>query len=511
MTAVLLLAVLAHGCSRPPGPPNVLFIVWDTVRSDHLSLYGYERETTPFLDRWAQDARVFEDCVSPGVITLTSHGSLFTGLPSSEHGTDNGQKWLDDRHVTLAEHLKAVGYRTFLWSANPHVSAAGNFHQGFDLSLHPWDDEFRERAKNIVREKLVDGDVSSRLPQRVLKPQTFKWDIKASGKLAREVLLEWLGQTPSGDEDQRPYFAFLNYMEAHRPRIPPVRLRQRMLSDADVTQSFLIDQSWEAIWGFSFGLADYTEDELRIMTGVYDATLAELDELFSDLIGQLEAGGWLDNTIVVLTSDHGEHLGEHHLLDHQFSVYEPLTRVPLVVHYPERFEPGRDSRPVMSHDIFPTLLELAGLEAGNPRGTGGTSLFSPRPDRPRLTEYLVPFRTAFKSIAKIHPDFDRAPWDTRLHALTLGDQKLIRSKKEVALYDLEADPEESTDLTATNRQEARRLGEILDRQLAAQKPFKSGMAPPELSPEHARRLQALGYLGGSEDEPGEAPASEGSR
>ncbi len=498
--ALILIATLAQvaGCADRATPPNVLFIVWDTVRSDHLGLYGYQRPTTPFLEQWARQARVFDDCVSPGVITLTSHGSLFTGLPVAEHGADNGQKWLDERHLTLAEHLKAAGYRTFMWSANPHVAADANFHQGFDVSLHPWGDEYRQRAKNIVREKVVTGDVSSRLPKRVLKSKTFKWDVKASGVLAREALVEWLGPDPG--RGQQPYFAFINYMEAHRPRIPPVRLRTRLMPDADVTRSFMIDQSWEAIWGYSFGLSEYSDDDLRIMTGVYDATILELDELLRDLINRLEAESQLDNTVVVLTSDHGEHLGEKNMLDHQYSVYEPLARVPLVLHFPPRFAPGRDPRPVMSHDVFPTLLELAGIDVGsNPRRTGGASLLAPRPERPRLTEYLTPFRAAFRTMAEAHPDFDSSPWDTRLHALTLGRHKLIQRSGAVELYDLEADPTESTDLAATGHPDAGHLGELLDRLLAAQRPFKSGVEPPQLSPEHRRRLQALGYLGSSDE------------
>lgn len=511
LAALLPLAALT-GCAEPPPPPNVLWIVWDTVRADHLGLYGYPRPTTPFLDAWARQARVFDDCVSPGTITLTSHGSLFTGLQPSEHGADNGRRRLDDRHVTFAEHLKASGYRTFLWSANPHISADANFDQGFDLSLHPWSERYRERARQVVRDKIADEDESSELPPRVVKPQAGKWDIKASGVLAREALAEWLAAaTPdaAGGDAPAPYFAFLNYMEAHRPRIPPEKYRQRMMSADDIARSYRIDQSWDAIWSYSFGLSEYTTDELRIMTATYDAAIAELDELLRDLITSLEASGALDNTVVVLTSDHGEHLGEHHLLDHQYSVYDPLARVPLVLYDPRRITAGREARPVMSHDLFPTLLELSGVDLGANPPARGVSLLGPRDRRPRLTEYLTPFRTAFRSTAKLYPDWDSEPWNVELRALTLDRRKLIRgSNGSVELYDLEADPAESKNLAASAGADAERLGGVLDRQLAALTPWTGqDSQPPQFSPEHLRRLQALGYVESSGDAAAADPAA----
>ncbi len=223
------------------------------------------------------------------------------------------------------------------------------------------------------------------------------------------------------------------------------------------------------------------------------------------LISHLGSYGHLYHTVVVLSADHGEHLGEHHLLDHQYSVYEPLARVPLVLYHPRRIPPGREARPVMSHDLFPTLLEMCGIGPGtrpSPYGTRGASLLEPRSERPRLTEYRTPFRTAFKSIAKRRPGWKPRPWDVRLHALTLGRHKLIRgSRGRVELYDLDADPTESQNLAAAGHPEVERLSDLLARQLATLTPWKAnGVEPPRLSPEHRRRLQALGYLGSSEDE-----------
>jgi arylsulfatase A-like enzyme len=120
LTAVALLT-LTFVCCEPPRRPNVLWIMWDTVRADHLALYGYQGGATPNLDRWAADARVFENCLSTSGYTLPSHASMFTGLLPSEHCAHNDHTLLDDSYTTIAELLRSVGYRTYLYSANPHI------------------------------------------------------------------------------------------------------------------------------------------------------------------------------------------------------------------------------------------------------------------------------------------------------------------------------------------------------------------------------------------------------
>ncbi|MFP6578376.1 MAG: sulfatase-like hydrolase/transferase, partial [Myxococcota bacterium] len=141
-------AFAAFGCGTgdcgPPSSgdaraPNILWVVWDTVRADRMSLYGHSVETTPELDRWARGARVYRDVVSAASTTEPAHASMFTGLYPSQHGTDADHRWLSEDFDTLAERLSSAGYRTYLWSANPSISADENFHQGFDRVEHPWD------------------------------------------------------------------------------------------------------------------------------------------------------------------------------------------------------------------------------------------------------------------------------------------------------------------------------------------------------------------------------------
>jgi arylsulfatase A-like enzyme len=495
----LALLVLAVSSCEKPGRPNVLWIVWDTVRADHMGLYGYERDTTPNLDRWAASARVYENCLSTAGHTLPSHASMFTGLLPSEHCTDNHHGQLDDAYTTIAEALRSVGYRSYLYSANPHISSVGNFDQGFDLVEHPWSEPYRELAVRIVRDKLAGERRDSEMRRSFARADQGEgaltaWSIKAAGELAEKAVLAWLG---SGDAE-RPYFVFVNYMEAHRPLVPPRAYRERMMSPEQVDRSYDVDRSWMPTWEYTFGLREFDDEEIELTRATYDAAVAELDDQFGALMQALEDGGWLENTVVIVTSDHGEHLGEQHMLDHQFSVYQPLLRVPLVVHYPATFAPGRDARPVVNFDLFPTLLELSGVAPPLGLRSRAVSLLDPEEVRARFAEDPAASRAPVTMVQQSHPDWDPTPWQRRLRALVADDHKLIwGSDGREELFDLEADPLELRDLTGERPELADRLRESLDAfHGSLQLCEPRGGPPPELTPEHIERLKALGYLGG---------------
>jgi arylsulfatase A-like enzyme len=498
LLTVALLTLAVSSCEKSRRP-NILWIVWDTVRADHLGLYGYERNTTPNLDRWAGNARVFENCLSTAGYTLPSHASMFTGLLPSEHCTDNHHGQLDDAYTTIAEALRSVGYRSYLYSANPHISNVGNFDQGFDRTEHPWSPSHRELAVRIVRDKLADekrGSEMRRSFERADRGEGFltAWSIKAAGELAEKAVLSWLGS----DEADRPFFVFVNYMEAHRPLVPPRAHRERMMSPEQVDRSYDVDRSWLPTWEYTFGLRELDDDEIALTRATYDAALAELDDLFGELMQSLEEGGWLENTVVVLTSDHGEHLGEQHMLDHQYSVYQPLLRVPLIVHYPARFAAGRDARPVVNFDLFPTLLELSGVAPPIGLRSRAVSLLDPEEVRPRFAEDPAASRAPVTTIKQNHPDWDSTPWQRRLRTLVADGHKLIwGSDGRHELFDLETDPLEMRDLTGERPELADRMRESLDAYHGSlQLCVPRGGPPPELTPEHIERLKALGYLGG---------------
>jgi arylsulfatase A-like enzyme len=307
------MALLAAGCSAGDGPPpNVLWIVWDTVRADRLSLYGAERETTLFLDAWAAEARVFEDCTSTANETVASHASMFTGYLPSEHGANTAARFLADEFTTAAEIFRDAGYRTYLYSSNPFVSDMTNLQQGFDVVEHPWSEKYLEDASRIVSGKVDARDRSTEVTRKIRRGRFNEHTTKASGTLIRGALTDWL----DAGGGERPWFAYVNFMEAHRPLIPPESYRRRFLDEEEIARAYEIDRSWNRVWSYTFGLLEYSEEELEILRATYDAALAELDGLLQELVTTLEERGDLENTIVVLVSDHGEQLGDHHMLDH---------------------------------------------------------------------------------------------------------------------------------------------------------------------------------------------------
>jgi arylsulfatase A-like enzyme len=460
-----------------------------------MSLYGHARATTPRLDAFAQEARVFENATSAAGYTLPAHASLFTGLLPSEHCVHNASPRLDNRFATLAELLRDAGYQTFLYSENPHVSAGpSNLAQGFDTVEHPWSPGRAEAARRIVLSKL-EGDRTSELRERLAaadrgEAPASAWSIKAAGELAEPAILAWLARA----DPARPWFVFVNYMEAHRPTIPPRRYRERLLEPAEVDQSYAVDRSWLATWEYTFGLRDYDAREIELTRATYDAALAELDELTGSLLAALEARGLLERAVVVVTSDHGELLGEHHMLDHQYALHEELLRVPLVVRDPARLVPGRDRRPVANYDLFATLLELAGVEA--PPHTRGRSLLAPLERRARLAEDPAPASVGIEQVRAAHPAFDPAPFLRRLRAWTDGPHKYLWSSDgRHALYDLARDPGESRDLAGEDPALAARLAADLDAFRATLRACEPAPAPAP-TPEEIERLRALGYAEG---------------
>ncbi|RMF73330.1 MAG: DUF229 domain-containing protein [Planctomycetota bacterium] len=483
--------------------PNILWIVWDTVRRDHLGVYGYDRPTTPFLDEWSRQARVYTNCVSAGSSTVPSHGAMFTGLLPSEHGASNKHPQLDERFDTIAELLHASGYDTYLFSANPHIARSTKFAQGFEVAEHPWSEQYKKAAFEILRSKVDPRDQSNEIARKVNRGASggamSEWNIKAAGPLAQQGLEAWLADRNS----QRPYFAFLNYMEAHRHLMPSPEFRDRFLTPEEVERNFKVDRTWKQTWGYVFGQAEYSEEELALTRKTYDACIAELDDLLRRLLTSLEKRGALENTIVIVTSDHGEHLGEHHLLDHQFSLYNELLYVPLIVKYPPAFPPGRDDKPVMSFDLFPTLLDLAGVAPPIDLQTQAIDLRRTPAQRKRLAEFPDWTDGPIQATLKNYPDFTpevAARWQVRMRALYEGGRKFIcASNGRRELYDVAADPHELTNLLVDHPEWCADRHAALASLLAKLRPLGQRESLGEMSPAEIEQLQALGYAGGDEE------------
>ncbi|KPJ52343.1 MAG: hypothetical protein AMS16_06485 [Planctomycetes bacterium DG_58] len=462
-----------------PGHPNVLLIVLDTVRADHMSCYGYHRRTTPRVDAFAAKARVYKDVLSPSCWTLPSHASFFTGLPVSAHGVTWTHQALDRQFDTLAEQLQGAGYQTVGLSSNPILTASRFFDQGFEL--------YEVAGPRSTR------TLSARLVARIVKPVAWR----GSAPQMHRRLGRWFRSDYTPD---KPFFIFLNYIEPHQPYLPASHLLE--WSTPELVDKWEKVNQGDALFQYTLtGLDTLSSTDIEELAALYDEEIAYVDRHVGELLDFLRTNGLDKNTLVIITSDHGEHFGEHHMMDHQYSLYEPLVRVPLIVKWDDRLPPGEDETPVQSHDLYPTVLEAARIDWKKTSAHNCESLLrkSGGVARRGFAEYLAPLLCFITENSNRYPRLDFGRFLRQLRAVQLGSMKLIRySDGSVELFDLARDPIELRDLSSDRPAVVMKLQQTLDRWLQSFQHYEPLVPTPEalekLSPEELDAMRGLGYL-----------------
>jgi arylsulfatase A-like enzyme len=440
--AVLLAAALpAAGC-RGAARPNIVLLVMDTVRADRFSWSGAARVTAPRIEALARDATVYTQAFSPAPWTVPAHASLFTGRYPSAHRTDCGSLRLPDAETTLAEVLHEAGYRTVGYTANPWLGATYNFQQGFDT----WGETWREVPEG-------SPDTGAALNNQRI-----------------ERFLRWYAGNP--DARRQPFFLFANYFEAHLPYHPPEPERSRLLRPgADPARvGRLTHLGHPDEMAFILGRSNLTSEDLALLNDLYDGEVAYVDRRLGEVFDWLAETRLLDDTVVVVTSDHGENLGEHGLLDHKMSVHATLLRVPLVVRWPRAVPAGsKVDRPVQLHDLFPTLLALAGADPK--QGSAIEAVLLPGiaggrgrdPDAPIVGEFAGPPVDFLKVMTEAFPGADLSRFDRTLVSLRRGGDTLHwGSDGRHALYRTSDDPGETTDVAASEPDRVKRMAAEVD-------------------------------------------------
>jgi arylsulfatase A-like enzyme len=465
--------------------PNVCLILIDALRADHLSCYGYSRIETVHIDQIASEGALYEQAIGASSWTLQSVASLFTALYPSQHHASWRYKFLDDEHVTLAEVLERAGYHTVGWSANPLVDRSTNLHRGFqEFNQITW--TFRPSA-NLGLPSLVDR--AFRRLHRELVGQ-------GGNELAR-LFRRSLGEL-AGKED--PFFAFLFFLEPHAPYRPRRKTARRLLPQ-DVSQSQAQKINWRPN-NYYVGKAQMSERDFGILTALYDAEIVDTDERIGATVDALRQAGILDDTIVIISADHGENFGHHGLMGHSHCLYDDLIRVPLIIRYPKLFPPGmRVSEQVQAHDLFFTLLEAAEVEPSQYQYPARPHRFSLLPDQLKkkarrwtFAERLGPRRKLFESLAQRHPRFDITRYVRELRAVRGEGWKYIWADDgHEELYDLGHDPTEQDNLVLVCPDKACQLRQVLEEELPL--PDETGDRDDlEMDEAMLDRLRALGYV-----------------
>jgi arylsulfatase A-like enzyme len=403
------------------GMPNILLIILDTTRALNLGLYGYERDTSPGIDRFARGGVTFDRVFATAPWTLPSHASMFTGRLPTEFNAD----WnlpLDAQWPTLAEALASRGYATTGFIGNTIYATR---EMGLDRGFMHYEDHPVSMAQ-VVK--------SASLGRAIMGPQLrgllhyYTPLAHKSAATINEQFTRWLDANPG-----RPFFAFLNYFDTHSPYLPPAPFAGRFGPIEPRTNVPVEPQT------------DWTPEQVELQRNAYDASLAYLDSELDSLFAELGRRGTLANTLVILSADHGEEMHEHGVMEHGNSLYRPAVQVPLIVVWPGHVPAGlRVASAVSIRDIPRTVLELSGA---GPSDFPGRSLSrfwgadTSGSDGDTLVAVLSPTR----GLPLSYPAATE-----RLASIVLGRWRYIRSAAGAEqLFDAEQDRFERTDLSAT--------------------------------------------------------------
>jgi arylsulfatase A-like enzyme len=370
--------------------PNVLWIVPDTLRADHTSVHGYSRPTTPELEAWAKLGITFEMARSPAGWTLPSHVTMFTGLWPSQHGARVDRSYFGSS-PTLAEHLRARGYATAGIAGNVRMcNRAYGLARGFDTHVdYPWNDQISCKAavaNSAIGSSVIE--VARRLCLPVANPYPFNFRLPSW--VVAEHARAWLGDVYQRNArvapgSRRPYFLFLNFFDVHSPYLPASTANRRFWNGPSPPEEQAMPRcGWNALRALEKASDEDRparrrefEDVCGRLSGLYDECIHEMDAEVGRLFGDLRKSGMLSNTWVVITSDHGEHFGEHNQFGHGSSLYNEATHVPLIVIPPlgpahGGLDPAPSLRgrrigvPISTRDLARTLADLTGPGAANP-------------------------------------------------------------------------------------------------------------------------------------------------
>ena len=351
-------------------PENVLFVVMDTVKKDHLSPYGYDRPTTPTLDSFTTDATVFEEAVAPAPWTLPVHSSLFTGLYPSQHGASQENPYLEGA-TTIAQTLSAAGYQTACYSSNAWITPYTHLTDGFDDQDNFFEvipGEFLSGPLARAWKTLNDNESLRVLADKLVSLGNVAHEYFAGGEGADSKTPAVIDRTIEFiDNTDGEFFTFINLMDAHLPYHPPASFREEFAPDVD--SSAVCQNSKE----YNAGARSIDAEEWADIQALYDAEIAHIDAQLGRLFGWLQQEGLWDETMVIVCADHGELHGEHGIYGHEFCLYDQLVNVPLLIKHPQ-LDAARRHDQVELIDLYHTVLDAADVDGGNPSAPGETAI-----------------------------------------------------------------------------------------------------------------------------------------
>ncbi len=479
--------------------PDIILIVLDTLRADHLSCYGYSSKTSPFLDNYATESALYLNAISTSCHTPPPHATLLTGKYPSTHGVYGNNRFMSPRDRRLPGLLAETGYHSVGIVSNLALHAVFGFGMGFDAYIS-------ERLDILTHigfwQKIgLWGGVKRNFPGLVpilSRPEKLENKRMNEAEYTTDLAIEAVGEAPPN----RPLFLFLNYMDPHMPYAPPPGdLRYFLKGDqqqggelSHAGNSSMASKSNKEIMDILFArlnrekanlLPELPREDLDYLLAAYDGEIRYLDRHLARLFDSLKAEGRLDNALVIITSDHGEHFGEHRIFLHANSLYEELIRIPLLISWPGRIAAGPRDQLVSLISLTPTMLEAAGVPI--PEDMEGESLL------PGLVadgdEIRREEKTVWESSGVV------SQW-TGNHAIySEGFKGIFYKSGDVEIYDLSSDPAETQNLAPVRPAIKQRLEDRLSEWKASRGNVDPvDAAAREVAAPLKERLEALGYI-----------------
>lgn len=447
--------------------PNIILIILDTLRADHLSCYGYKKKTSPNLDKIASEGVLYENCFSVAPWTVPSFASIFTGMYPSSHCVDIDKPFLNGAYTTLAESLRDHDYHTASVSSNAWIGSQTNFDRGFDefwkmwqvvqgtMDLKGWRLYSKFSNNNFSQKSFLDLILTKEKWQNLVNSfygmaihKRYDYGALRATRKARSLVTKYLNKT----HQNKPIFLNINLLETHIFYKPPIGFRNLFLPKGlTYKEAAQVNQD---PWEYVFGNKPMSEKDFEILRALYDAEIYYQDYRLGQLFRYLKSTQLLDNSIVIIMADHGENIGDHGLMDHQYSLHDTLIQIPMVVYAPEYFgKAKRIDHFVQTVDVFPTLMKLTdstlSAKLRNQLKAGRSLLPEDIQSSPRsyvYSEYLQPQPRA-EVLKNRFPQGNFKKYERALRSVRNKQHKYIwASNGDHEFYDLNVDPNENKNL-----------------------------------------------------------------
>ena len=427
--------------------PNIILISFDTLRADHVHAYGYERETTPNLDKFASQGILFEQAYSQSILSVPTHITVFTSLYPSVHNVNSFNRKLDENRETLSEILKENGYATF--GVSQQLSPEVGFGDGIDF--------YDNRPRTSKYDKLFLFSL-----KRVFIKEPF----------AKQVT-GWTNEILEANKDQR-FFLFIHYSDIHSSfnKLPYDAPNEFRLWSKNYQGNF--NGCRENLCATEYLIAlnkkndnnetiPLTEEDLNYIISLYDGSIRYTDYQFGKLLEKLNELN-LDNTLIIIFGDHGEEFLEHNHFIHN-QPYDESVHIPLIIKYSE-LNPLRIEKQARLIDISPTILDLVNIKKGNEmQGISLLYLINGT-----LNQELVVYNECLDLNCRNQPTFIRTPKYKFIKRFKVDNLSPWESEKE--LYDLINDPEEKNNIVNVKTEVAQELEKTLDEWLEKNKLYE---------------------------------------